>query len=96
MSLTKKDIAITLAKKINIKQNKALSLTNDFFDEINLTLRSLKDVKLSGFGNFIILNKALRPGRNPKTGVVVEVSARKTVTFKAGSKFKKATKKESS
>lgn len=95
MSLTKKDIADTLAKKISIKKNEALVLTNLFFDEISAKLIVEKDVKLSGFGNFIILKKRSRPGRNPKTGKEVEISARKIVTFKAGSKFKKTTKENS-
>ena len=52
-------------------------------------------IKLSSFGNFILREKSERPGRNPKTGEEVMISARKVVTFKAGPKLKKATQKGS-
>ena len=46
-------------------------------------------MKLSGFGNFELLNKKSRPGRNPKTGEDVIISARRVVTFRAGNKLRK-------
>jgi integration host factor subunit alpha len=52
-------------------------------------------VKLSSFGNFVLRAKSARPGRNPKTGEEVIISARKVVTFKAGPKLKKATQEGS-
>ena len=50
---------------------------------------SLADFKLSGFGNFVLLDKKARPGRNPKTGVFVMISPRRVVAFHAGQKLKK-------
>jgi integration host factor subunit alpha len=91
MSLTKRDIANTLAKNIEISHIQALALVNSFFDEIKQSLGSGEDVKLSGFGNFVIKKKTARPGRNPRTGEEVEVSARTVVVFKAGPKLKKLT-----
>ncbi|SFV89551.1 Integration host factor alpha subunit [hydrothermal vent metagenome] len=89
MSVTKKDIANLLVKQVNISHSQALSITNDFFDTIKNTLAKGEDVKLPGFGNFIIRNKVARPGRNPKTGEPVTISARTVATFKAGVKLKK-------
>ncbi|MDC9727186.1 MAG: integration host factor subunit alpha [Candidatus Thioglobus sp.] len=91
MALSKKDIADNLVREMEITHAQALQLTNDFFDQIQLTLADGEEVKLSGFGNFIIREKAARPGRNPKTGQPVEISARKVVNFKAGPKLKKLT-----
>ncbi|WP_369152199.1 integration host factor subunit alpha [Candidatus Thiodubiliella endoseptemdiera] len=91
MSITKKDIANLLVKKVNISHAQALLVTNSFFDTIKDTLAKGEDVKLSGFGNFVIRSKAARPGRNPKTGEAAIISARTVVTFKAGVKLKKAT-----
>ncbi len=91
MSVTKKDIADVLVNSINISNAQALVITNEFFDQIKQELATGEDVKLSGFGNFHIRDKAARPGRNPKTGEVVEISARKVVTFKPGPKLKSAT-----
>ena len=93
MSLTKQDIANALVKKTELTQTEALVLTNQFFDQIIETLKNGEEVKLSSFGNFVVREKSQRPGRNPKTGEEVIISARKVVTFKAGPKLKKATQK---
>ena len=91
MSVTKKDIADALVDNIEISHAHALQIANDFFDQIKQTLASGEEVKLSGFGNFVVREKAARPGRNPKTGAAVEISARSVVTFKPGPKLKSAT-----
>ena len=93
MSLTKQDIANTLVKKTALTKTEALALTNQFFDQIIKTLKDGEEVKLSSFGNFVVREKTARPGRNPKTGKEVMISARKVVTFKAGPKLKLATQK---
>ena len=93
MSLTKQDIANALFKKTELTQTQALVLTNQFFDQIIETLKNGEEVKLSRFGNFVVREKTQRPGRNPKTGEEVMISARKVVTFKAGPKLKLATQK---
>ena len=93
MSLTKQDIANVLVKKTDLTQTQALVLTNQFFEQIIETLSKGEDVKLSSFGNFVVRQKSQRPGRNPKTGEEVLISARKVVTFKAGPKLKSATQK---
>jgi len=91
MSLTKQDIANALVKKTNLTQTQALVITNQFFEQITEMLSKGEDVKLSSFGNFVIRKKSQRPGRNPKTGEEVIISARKVVTFKAGPKLKLTT-----
>ncbi|ALE52993.1 integration host factor subunit alpha [Candidatus Thioglobus autotrophicus] len=91
MALSKKDIADELVREIEITHAQALQLTNDFFNQIQATLASGEEVKLSSFGNFVLREKSARPGRNPKTGEAVEISARKVVSFKAGPKLKKLT-----
>jgi len=93
MSLTKQDITNALVKKTELTHTQALVLTNQFFDQIIETLKNGEEVKLSSFGNFVVREKSQRPGRNPKTGEEVIISARKVVTFKAGPKLKKATQK---
>lgn len=91
MSLSKKDISDSLVREMQITHTQALLLTNNFFAQIQLTLGRGEEVKLSSFGNFMIREKSARPGRNPKTGEEVEISARKVVSFKAGPKLKKLT-----
>jgi integration host factor subunit alpha len=61
-----------------------------FFEEICLALESGDEVKLSGFGNFDLREKSQRPGRNPKTGESIPITARRVVTFHASAKLKTA------
>lgn len=91
MSITKKNIADQLVSIMDINNAQALDITNEFFEQIKSTLARGEEVKLSGFGNFNIREKAARPGRNPKTGEEVLISARKVATFKAGPKLKNVT-----
>ncbi len=93
MSITKKEIASALVKSMDITHVQALSIAHDFFDQIKQMLASGESVKLSGFGNFVIREKSARPGRNPRTGEIVEISARKVVVFRSGPKLKLATQK---
>ena len=59
-----------------------------FFSEIRVALESGNQVKISGFGNFDLRDKSQRPGRNPKTGEEIPISARRVVTFRPGQKLK--------
>ncbi|MDO9064965.1 MAG: integration host factor subunit alpha, partial [Sulfuricella sp.] len=59
-----------------------------FFEEIRVSLEKGEGVKLSGFGNFELRDKPERPGRNPKTGEEIPITARRVVTFHASQKLK--------
>ncbi len=87
-TITKIDITENLIEKYQLPKNEAKKIVENFFEEVRISLESGHDVKLSGFGNFELRNKASRPGRNPKTGDVVAVSARRVVTFKPGQKLR--------
>lgn len=88
MALTKADIAETLYEELGLNKREAKEFVEVFFNEISDVLVSGLDVKISGFGNFVLRDKKGRPGRNPKTGEDVEISARRVVTFRAGQKLK--------
>lgn len=88
MTLTKADIVEKLFEDIGLHRKEAKALVDLFFEEIKRTLEAGTPVKLSGFGNFDLRDKNERPGRNPKTGEEIPVSARRVVTFKAGQKLK--------
>ena len=87
-SLTKADMAERLSSDHNISKREAKDLVEAFFDEIADRLVNNEQVKLSGFGNFDLRDKRSRPGRNPKTGEEVAISARRVVTFRPGQKLK--------
>ena len=92
MTLTKADIVEDLNNKIGLNKREAKELVDSLFDNIKKLLEEGHEVKLSGFGNFQLRNKTSRPGRNPRTGEDVEISARRVVTFKSGQKLKEAVK----
>ncbi|WP_294611555.1 integration host factor subunit alpha [uncultured Gilliamella sp.] len=93
MTLTKADIADRLAEKFSIDRQESKVLVELFFEEIRVALEKGEPVKLSGFGNFSIRDKTSRPGRNPKTGESVDISARRVVTFRPGIKFRERIEK---
>ena len=88
MALTKAELAEVLFDKYGISKQDAKVLVEDFFEEIRVALEKGEQVKLPGFGNFELRTKNQRPGRNPKTGEEIPISARRVVTFKPGQKFK--------
>ena len=81
MTITKADLANTLHENLGINKREALELVMSFFEEISAELERGEIVKLSGFGVFCLRNKNSRPGRNPKTGEMIPVSARRVVMF---------------
>ncbi|RUO65388.1 integration host factor subunit alpha [Pseudidiomarina planktonica] len=88
MALTKAEMAEHLFDKFGINKRDAKELVENFFEEIRTALEQGDPVKLSGFGNFELREKGERPGRNPKTGEDIPISARRVVTFRPGQKLK--------
>ncbi|MDF1828385.1 MAG: integration host factor subunit alpha [Legionellaceae bacterium] len=89
-SLSKARLVEILCDELALAKPDARLMVDEFFESIRDALEQGHDVKLSGFGNFILRDKSARPGRNPKTGEMVPVTARRVVTFKPGSKLKKS------
>ena len=87
-ALTKADLAEQLFDQLGLNKREAKEVVELFFEEISRSLEDNVQVKLSGFGNFELKEKKERPGRNPKTGEDVPISARRVVTFHAGQKLK--------
>ena len=88
MALTKADMAEYLAAELGLNKREAKDIVEGFFIEISNALARGEAVRLSGFGNFELRDKRERPGRNPKTGEEIPISARRVVTFHAGQKLK--------
>jgi integration host factor subunit alpha len=88
MTLTKADFAESLFDGIGLNKREAKDMVELFFEEIKSSLEQGKPVKISGFGKFELRDKASRPGRNPKTGEEIPITARRVVTFRAGQKLK--------
>ena len=88
MTLTKAELADLLFEKVGFNKREAKDMVESFFEEVRLALENSGGVKLSGFGNFQLRNKPQRPGRNPKTGEEIPITARRVVTFHASQKLK--------
>jgi len=88
MALTKADIASRLFEQIGLTKREAKEIVEIFFQQICEALAKGQQVKISGFGNFELHDKKERPGRNPKTGEMIPVSARRVVTFRGGQKLR--------
>jgi integration host factor subunit alpha len=88
MTLTKAEIVESLFEKVGLNKSEAKNMVESFFEEISTRLEEKEDVKLSGFGNFQLRDKAPRPGRNPKTGEDIPITARRVVTFHPSPKLK--------
>ena len=87
-TLTKAELAELLFEQVGLNKREAKDMVETFFDEIRDALERGESVKLSGFGNFQLRDKPQRPGRNPKTGEEIPISARRVVTFRPGQKLK--------
>ena len=88
MTVTKMELANILFDELGLNKREAKEFVDLFFEEIRTALENGDNVKFSGFGNFFVRDKRQRPGRNPKTGEEIPVSARRVVTYKASQKVK--------
>lgn len=88
MALTKAELTDLLFENVGLSKREAKEVVESFYDEMRSALQNGNGVKLSGFGNFQLRIKPQRPGRNPKTGEEIPISARRVVTFHASQKLK--------
>ena len=88
MALTKAYMTESLFGELGLNKREARELVDTFFEDLRTALETGEQVKLSGFGNFDLRDKDQRPGRNPKTGQEIPITARRVVTFRPGQKLK--------
>lgn len=87
-ALTKAEMSERLFNELGLNRREAKEIVESFFEEISQCLADNEPVKLSGFGNFALRDKPERPGRNPKSGQDIPISARRVVTFRPSQKLK--------
>ena len=96
-ALTKAEIAEKLFEDLGLNKREAKEIVEAFFEEIRSALEASEQVKLSGFGNFDLRDKRQRPGRNPKTGEEIPITARRDRNLLAGLRIdRKSTRLNSS
>ena len=81
-TMTKADIVEKVYQKIGFSKKEAADLVEMVFSTLKVVLKKGDKVKISGFGNFIVREKASRIGRNPQTGEQITISARRVLTFR--------------
>lgn len=87
-TLTRADLAETINHKMGFSRSESLGLVEKILEKMCDALSHGENVKISGFGSFILRDKRERMGRNPKTGVEVPITPRRVLTFRASQKLK--------
>ena len=87
-TLTRADLAETINRKMGFSRAESLALVESILGKMCDALADGENVKISGFGSFILRDKRERIGRNPKTGVEVPITPRRVLTFRASQKLK--------
>jgi integration host factor subunit alpha len=87
-TLTRAAIADAIHRKLGISRAESLAMVESIVDHICDALANGENVKISGFGTFLLRDKGERVGRNPKTGVEVPITPRRVLTFRASQMLK--------
>ena len=88
-TITRADLSAKVNKKLGLSQSEAATVVDGILEEISSHLKTEDEIKLSGFGNFIVHKKRERIGRNPKTGKTAKITARKSISFHPSQMLKK-------
>jgi integration host factor subunit alpha len=87
-TLTRADLAEAINRKVGLSRADALSMVESILDHMGNALETGENVKISGFGTFLLRDKSERIGRNPKTGIEVPITPRRVLTFRASQMLK--------
>ena len=87
-TLTRADLAETINRKMGLSRAESLELVEAILEKMGQALEGGENVKISGFGSFILRDKRERVGRNPKTGIEVPITPRRVMTFRASQLLK--------
>jgi integration host factor subunit alpha len=87
-TLTRADLAETINRKMGLSRAESLEMVESILGKMSDALANGQNVKISGFGSFILRDKRERIGRNPKTGIEVPITPRRVMTFRASQLLK--------
>jgi len=87
-TLTRADLAEAINRKLGLSRADSLNMVESILDLVSDSLAEGENVKISGFGTFLLRDKSERVGRNPKTGVEVPITPRRVLTFRASQMMK--------
>ena len=87
-TLTRADLAETINRRMGLSRAESLEMVEAILEKMSNALEAGENVKISGFGTFVLRDKRERIGRNPKTGVEVPITPRRVMTFRASQLLK--------
>ncbi len=87
-TLTRAEIAEAINRKLGLSRSESLGMVESILRHMSDALAKGQNLKISGFGTFLLRDKALRIGRNPKTGIEVPITPRRVLTFRASQMLK--------
>jgi len=94
-TLTRADLAETINRRMGLSRAESLDMIESILGKMSTALEAGENVKISGFGTFVLRDKRERVGRNPKTGVEVPITPRRVMTFRASQLLKEKIAKAS-
>jgi integration host factor subunit alpha len=89
-TLTRSNLAESLHRRVGLSRAESSQLVESILGHLSNALTSGDNVKISGFGSFLLREKSARVGRNPKTGVEVVIPPRRVLTFRASQTMRDA------
>ncbi len=87
-TLTRADLAEAINRKLGLSRAESLAMVEAILGHMSTALSTGENVKISGFGTFLLRDKSERIGRNPKTGIEVPITERRVLTFRASQMLK--------
>ena len=87
-TLTRAYLSDAINRKVGLSRSESLAMVESILDHMSNALAEGENVKISGFGTFLLRDKSERVGRNPKTGVEVPITSRRVLTFRASQMLK--------
>ena len=87
-TLTRADLADVIHRKVGLSRAESLDMVENILGHMCNAMADGENVKISGFGTFLLRDKGERVGRNPKTGVEVPITPRRVMTFSASKMLK--------
>lgn len=87
-TLTRADLAEAVNRKLGLSRSESLGMVEAILGHLCDAMAQGENVKISGFGTFLLRDKAQRVGRNPKTGIEVPITSRRVLTFRASQMLK--------
>jgi integration host factor subunit alpha len=87
-TLTRADLADAINRRLGLSRSESLAMVESILEMMGDALAEGENVKISGFGTFLLRDKTERLGRNPKTGIEVPITPRRVLTFRASKMLK--------